>query len=80
MIIDEQHPDYPEFQRKLHALYEEFGRIEEAERAKYPNWHGHDHPSEKVLHPIRKKYNARAKALMKEYAYLYKPDNEPPEE
>ncbi len=79
MAIDKQHPDYPEFKRKLDALWEEFGRIAEAERAKYPDWRGWDHPAEKVLHPIRKKYNAKAAAIWKEYAYLFM-DNAPPGE
>ena len=71
MAINEQHPDYPEYRRRIDALAEELFQIETAERAKYPGWHGFDHPADKVLRPIRKKYNAMATALMDEYAYLF---------
>jgi hypothetical protein len=64
-MINENHPKYPEFVKKIEALCDEEDKELEEARAKFSG--GRDGPST----AIRKKYWQKIKALQKEYAFLY---------
>lgn len=71
MAVNKLHPDYPEYIEKCRAMSEKFFAEEDAEKAKYPDWKGRDHPAGEKLMEISKKHNAALRELQKEYAYLF---------
>lgn len=79
-ILDESHPDCPIYTEKFHAIWDEYFQVEKAERAKYPDWHGHDHPANETLCPLFRECCVKTKALQQEYAHIFTVDYTPPEE
>lgn len=71
MSVNKNHPDYPMYSAKHKALWDVYFKLDEAERAKYPDWKGKDHPANTVLRPAFRKLSEDIKALQKEYAYLF---------
>lgn len=69
--IDKNHPDFPEYLRKYKALWDQYYAFEKAEKAKYPNYRGLDHPARAVTVPAYRKCCADSKKLQEEYAYLF---------
>ena len=77
---DTSHPDYPEYIAKCRALREECSRKQDIERAKYPDWHGHDHPAGRETRQLEREYYAAIRELNREYAHIFTVDCTPPEE
>lgn len=69
--LNEQHPDCAEYRRKFEAIWKAYIKLEEIEKAKYPDWKGLDHPANEVLCPAYHKCCEEMKELQKEYAYLF---------
>ena len=76
--LNKAHPDCAEYTRKFYAIWDAYEKREEEEKAKYPDYHGQDHPAYVVLRPIHRKCCEATKALQEEYAYLF--TEEGPEE
>ena len=77
--INRNHPNCAEYSARFHAIWDAYFKLEDKEKAKYPDWQGKDHPANAVLRPIHKKCCAETRALQEEYAYLFTediPDNE----
>lgn len=69
--IDLQHPDCTIYRRKFEKLWSDYRKLEEAERAKYPDWRGLDHPADEALVPAYRECCKKMKELQQEYAYLF---------
>lgn len=69
--LNKDHPDFAEYATKFRAIWEAYFQIEKEEKAKYPDWHGFDHPADSVLRPIHKKCCEETKKLQQEYAHLF---------
>lgn len=74
MVLNKKHPDCTEYKAKFDAIWDEYALREKEECAKYPDWHGQDHPADAVLYPLRRKRNMQINALKKEYSYLFTED------
>lgn len=74
--INKDHPDCAEYTKKFHAIWDAYFLLEETERAKYPDWHGQDHPADEVLRPAHRKCCEDTKELQREYAHLFTEDEE----
>lgn len=71
MAVNKNHPDYPIYSEKFKALWDAYMDLRDREYAKYPEWHGWDHPADDVVRPAHRKLSADIKALQKEYAHLF---------
>lgn len=71
MAVNKDHPDYPTYAAKHKSLWDAYFELQEAEKSKYPDWDGLDHPADEVLRPAFRKLSEDIKALQKEYAYLF---------
>ena len=69
--LNKNHPDCTEYTRKFNAIWDAYFKLENEERAKYPDWQGKDHPADTVLRPIHRECCKKTKALQEEYAYLF---------
>lgn len=69
--INRSHPDFQEYSRKFHEIWDEYYLLEDTEKAKYPDWQGKDHPADVILRPAYKKCCEETKKLQEEYAYLF---------
>ena len=69
--IDKSHPNYPEYVQKCYALSEKYSALEDAERAKYPDWKGLDHPAAREIKRLSNERNADLRQLKQEYSYLF---------
>lgn len=69
--IDKTHPLYAEYVAKCNALFRDYAEKIEAERAKYPEWQGLDHPSYVVVRSLERECNAQLKALQIEFGFLF---------
>ena len=69
--INEGHADYPEYVEKCRRLNDEFRAKEAAEKAKYPDWKGLDHPASDAVYGLKKQFHADLRALREEYAHLF---------
>lgn len=69
--LNKDHPDCAEYPAKFRALWDAYMKLEETEKAKYPDWRSQDHPANEILCPVYRKMCADIKALQKEYAHLF---------
>ncbi len=69
--LNRNHPDCAAYTAKFRAIWDAYFKKEDEEKAKYPDWHGWDHPADSVLRPIHKKCCEETKKLQQEYAYLF---------
>ena len=69
--IDKSHTDYPEYVQKCYALSEKYSALEDAARAKYPNWKGLDHPASEEIKRLSNEMNSKLRQLQQEYSYLF---------
>ena len=65
--INKEHPKYAEYIAKCEELASCFDKIEEKLKAKYPDWHGQDHPADGEIAPYRRKFHADLLKLQVEY-------------
>jgi hypothetical protein len=69
--IDKAHPLYAKYVAKCEILFRSYSPKIEAERAKYPEWQGLDHPSYAAVRLLERECNAKLKALQKEFDFLF---------
>ena len=69
--INKEHPKYAEYIAKCEELASCFDKIEEKLKAKYPDWHGQDHPADGEIAPYRRKFHADLLKLQVEYLFLF---------
>ena len=74
--LKREHPDAAEYKAKFDAIWDAYFEIEEAEKAKYPDWRGLDHPADAVLRPLHRKCCEQTKELQREYSYLFTEEKE----
>jgi len=52
-------------------MWEKYQQRIDEEEAKYPDWHGLDHPASMITRQIDRERNAELRKLQAEYAYLF---------
>jgi len=67
-MVNRNHPDFPEYERKYAALWEKYDRRMEEVEPKRWEWRGRDDP---YTPGIMRELNAGIKALQKEYKHLF---------
>ena len=74
--INQSHPRYADYIAECKALFFEYDAWIEAERAKYPDWNGLDHPSYTVVRPLDRERNAKLRKIQEKYGFLFSEEDE----
>lgn len=69
--LNKNHPDYATYAAKFHAIWDAYFKREDEEKAKYPDWHGLDHPADEVLRLLHRKCSEDTRQLQQKYSYLF---------
>ena len=73
-MVNEEHPDYPEYIEKCKKLRDKYLKIIDKEEAKYPEWSPKlriRHPASAAVRRIMKQHDAELMALQAEYDFLF---------
>ena len=69
--LNKSHPDCAIYAARFKKIWDAYFEFEAAERAKYPDWRGLDHPSDLVTRPAHRKCCEATRQLQEEYSYLF---------
>lgn len=69
--INKNHPLYEEYVSECKNLFQRYEAKIEAERAKYPNWKGLDHPAGTEIRALEREYNSKLRELQHKYDFLF---------
>ena len=69
--INKSHPLYEEYISECKTLFQWYEAKIEAERAKYPDWKGLDHPAGKEVRALERERNSKLDELQRKYDFLF---------
>ncbi len=69
--LNRSHPDCAKYLERFEALWGAYTAKEQAEKAKYPDWDGKDHPANPKFQEEYRRLCKEIQELQKEYDYLF---------
>ena len=69
--INKNHPLYEEYVSECKNLFQGYEAKIEAERVKYPNWKGLDHPAGTEIRALERECNSILRELQHKFDFLF---------